>query len=257
MRRGFEGREESKDRILAGPIAVVAGREVWDREGDFFTVLAFPIFLDGFFCSCHIFEGFPGSFMLWVSFPVDQEMSLISLGFITNNLFHNPFWFSFDGDRVWSAVALAGEHVVIRRGVFLKVLSGDPWVNMSHAIIEIQFVVVIGIRSFKNIEGSKPWAGDLLLAINGAKVRCREDKGFVLPRGKRGRWLESIFAEPSLSCSGDFEGVSGFLVYLHEGRGKGISCWNRGGGDSRCWEEVWLSAIDNFEGGVFGAVSWC
>jgi hypothetical protein len=92
--------------------------------------------------------------MIWVFFSVDQELSFISHSSIANNLFNYSLRFTFDLDKLSSAVALAEEHIIIRRGIFLEVLSGDPRVNMLYAIVKAKFIVAIIIRSFKNIKWS-------------------------------------------------------------------------------------------------------
>ena len=126
-------------------------------EGKGFVIGVKPVGSEGGTGSFKGVKGFPSSFDFVIAFPMNKELAFLAINSIFENFFNflfllsrgiNGNWFFGGGFReAWKGFEVWSE-------VDSKVAAMDPGVYALNDGREVEFVVIVFVRSFKNREGS-------------------------------------------------------------------------------------------------------
>jgi hypothetical protein len=109
-----------------------------------------PVFLYKLLRYCEIGKRLLGSFILWVSSPVDEELVGSIFFPVIHNLLHNLYFFSVNFDRSWPCEASAQVHGFIRKEVEFELRPCNPRMDAGHLRPKCYLIVVVIIRFFKD-----------------------------------------------------------------------------------------------------------
>ena len=122
-------------------------------EGNGFVIGVKPVGSEGGTGSFKGVKGFPSSFDFVIAFPMNKELAFLAIDSIFENLFNFPFLLSrgIDGDRFFGGgFRESWEGFGVWSEVDSKVTAVDPGVDALHYGREVEFVVIVFVRSIKN-----------------------------------------------------------------------------------------------------------
>ena len=122
-------------------------------EGNGFVIGVKPVGSEGCTGSFKGVKGFPSGFNFVIAFPMDKELAFLAIDSIFENLFNFPFLLSrgIDGDRFFGGgFRESWEGFEVWSEIDSKVTAVDPGVDALHDGREVEFVVIVFVRSFKN-----------------------------------------------------------------------------------------------------------
>ena len=132
----------------------MSAREV---EGNCFIIGVKPVGSDGGTGSFKGVKRFPSGFDFVIAFSINKELAFLAIDPILENFFNLPFLLSrgihaksffgggfrefWEGFKIWSKI-------------YSKMAAMDPRVNALHDGREVEFVVIVLLRAFKDRQRS-------------------------------------------------------------------------------------------------------
>ena len=122
-------------------------------EGNGFIIGLEPVGSEGGTGSFKYIKGFPSCFDFVIGFPVDQELVFLAIDSIIENLFNFPFLLSsgINGNRFFRGGLMESwEGLEVWSEINAEVAAMDPRVDALHDGSEVDFVIIVFVRSFRN-----------------------------------------------------------------------------------------------------------
>ena len=121
-------------------------------EGNSFVIGVKPVGSAGGTCFLKGVKGFPSGFDFVIAFPINKELAFLAIDSILEILFNFPFLLSRDIDADWlfgGGFRETWEGLEVWSKVDSKVAAMDPRVYALHDGREVEFVVIVFVRSFE------------------------------------------------------------------------------------------------------------